>query len=337
MVTDSPRRQPTLDQVAERAGVSRTAASRVINNAPYVSRAKREAVERAIRDLGYVPNRTARALATQQTGVVVLAISLAEPAIFADPFFARIVVGVSAALDETDLHLILCLAASPRGEARLQSLLRTRGVDGIMPMSVHGVDDPLGRLVERSHLPAVFGGRPLRGEPRWYVDADNYGGARSAVEYLIGLGRKRIAIITGPIDTNVSEARLRGYREALAIAGLPSLGQQEGDFTDPGGAAAMEALLATDPDLDAVFVSSDNMALGALRVLRRCGRAVPGDVAVIGFDDVRAAHTDPPLTTVRQPIEAMGREMARMLVAVLDGHEPTPLILPTTLIVRSTT
>jgi DNA-binding LacI/PurR family transcriptional regulator len=335
MVTDAPRRQPTLDEVAERAGVSRTAASRAINNAPHVSRAKRDAVERAVRELGYVPNRAARALVTQQTGTVVLAISLAEPAIFADPYFARIVVGICAALEETDLHLVLCLAASPRGEARLKNLLRTHGVDGIMPMSVRGGDDPLVGLVQRSGLPAVYGGRPLDGEPRWYVDVDNYGGAKAAVEHLIGQGRTRIATITGVADTNVTQARLRAYRDALAIAGLTPPGMREADFTDPGGAAAMRALLAERPELDAVFVASDNMAVGALRALREAGRRVPGDVAVVGFDDVStAATTDPPLTTVRQPIEAMGREMARMLIDVLRGGRPSPVILPTQLVIR---
>jgi DNA-binding LacI/PurR family transcriptional regulator len=332
MVTGPTRRQPTLDEVARRAGVSRTAASRVLNNAPYVSPAKREAVERAIKDLGYVPNRTARALATQQTGTVVLAVSLSEPAIFADPFFARIIVGISAVLEETDLHLILALAASPRGEARLQNLLQTNGADGILPMAVRNGHDPLVRIVQRAGLPAVYGGRPLQHEPHWYVDADNYGGARAAVEHLVRAGRRRIAGIGGPAETRVTQDRTRGYTEALALAGLRPHGQREADFTEPGGAEAMRDLLAIHPDLDAVFVHSDNMALGVLRVLRAAGRAVPADVAVVGFDDLRS--TDPPLTTVRQPVEAMGREMARMLLEVIGGGAPSPVVLPTTLVVR---
>jgi DNA-binding LacI/PurR family transcriptional regulator len=266
---------------------------------------------------------------------VVLAISLSEPAIFADPFFARIIVGICAALEETDLHLVLCLAASARGEARLKNLLRTHGVDGIMPMSVRGGDDPLARMVERAGLPAVYGGRPLNREPHWYVDADNYGGARLGVEHLIRTGRTRIATIAGPPDTNVTQARTRGYREALAIAGLVPHGEQNADFTEPGGAEAMRALLAGHPDLDAVFAASDSMARGALQVLREHGRSVPGDVAVVGFDDVPAALTaEVPLTTIHQPIEAMGREMARMLMEVLDGGAPSPVILPTRLVVR---
>jgi DNA-binding LacI/PurR family transcriptional regulator len=334
MATDMPRRQPTLDEVAERAGVSRTAASRVINNAPHVSRAKRDAVEQAIRDLGYTPSRTARALATRRTNIVALAIAGDDPALFADPFFAQVIVGVSAALEDTDLHLMLCLASSERGQARFRSLLRTRGVDGALLMALRG-DDPLVAITQQSGLPTVFGGRPLHGEPSWFVDADNYGGARTAVEHLIRSGRTRIATITGPPDTNVSETRLRGYREALAMAGLPSAGERSAEFTEPGGAAAMHALLDAEPDLDAVFVASDLMAAGALRALHDLGRRVPDDVAVVGFDDVgTAARTRPALTTVRQPIKAMGQELARMLTAVLEGEDPSPVVLPTRLILR---
>ncbi len=330
----SSRRRPTLAEVAARAGVSMTAASRVINNAPHVSRAKREAVEKAIRDLGYAPSRTARALATRRNGVIALAVSGDDPAIFADPFFAQVIVGISAALEETDLHLLLCLGASGRAQARFKGLLRTHAVDGVLLTALRG-DDPLVRLVEQAGLPTVYGGRPLRGEPVWFVDADNRGGARKATDHLIGRGRTRIAAITGLPDTDVSQARLGGYRDALAAAGLAPHGVRSGDFTVGSGGAAMADLLAAHGDLDAVFVANDNMAAGALGVLRQRGRRVPDDVAVVGFDDLDiASRTDPPLTTVHQPIRVLGSEMARMLTALLAGREPNPLILPTRLVIR---
>ncbi len=332
MSTDPPRRPATLDEVAARAGVSRTAASRVLNNAPHVSAVKRAAVERAMRDLDYQPNRSARALARQQAGAVVLAVSLADPVVFADPFFTRIIVGLLDVLEATDRHLIICLAASPRGETRLKNLLSAQGADGILPLAVQTRDDPLLRLVQSSEMPAIFGGRPFGPEPRWYVDIDNYGGTRTALQHLIDLGRTRIATITGPVDMQVAEVRTRAYREALMLAGLTPHGIAHADFTPPGGAAAMRELLESHPDLDAVFIASDNMAMGALPVLRATGRRIPDDVAVVGYDDLRL--TDPPLTTVHQPIETMGREMARMLLAVLDGADPSPVILPAKLIVR---
>jgi DNA-binding LacI/PurR family transcriptional regulator len=241
---------------------------------------------------------------------------------------------VSAALEEADLHLLLCLASSGRGRARLMNLLRTRGVDGIMLMALHG-DDPLTDIVARAGLPTVYVGRPLHTEPRWFVDSDNLGGARLATEHLIRLGRTRIATITGQLSTDAGEARYRGYREAMIIAGLTPHGTAEGDFTEDCGAAAMRALLDSHPDLDAVFAASDNLAAGALRALAEAGRSVPADVAVVGFDNLGVAErTDPPLTTVHQSVQDLGKEAARMLVAVIAGQQPASIILPTRLVQR---
>ncbi|MFJ8468998.1 LacI family DNA-binding transcriptional regulator [Streptomyces swartbergensis] len=335
MAEDAPRRQPTLAEVAELAGVSRSVASRALNDAPHVSRAKREAVARAVRQLGYVPNPTARALATRQTGAAALVVSGEDPSIFADPFFAQVIVGASTALEEADLHLMLCLAASDRGRKRVEELFRSKGADGVMLMALRE-DDPLAGVAEEAEMPVVFGGRPVGPAPRWYVDVDNVGGAREATEYLVSLGRTRVAAICGRLDTEAGRARYRGYRDALLAAGLDPLPPQEGDFTESSGAAAMAALLAHRSDVDGVFAANDNMAAGALRTLRGAGRAVPADVAVVGFDDLTVAQVaDPPLTTVHQPITALGREMARMLVTVINGHDPSPLILPTHLVTRS--
>ncbi|MDN3055136.1 LacI family DNA-binding transcriptional regulator [Streptomyces sp. SRF1] len=335
MAEDAPRRQPTLDEVTELAGVSRSVASRAINNAPHVSRAKREAVERAVRQLGYVPNPTARALATRQTGAAALVVSGEDPSIFADPFFAQVIVGASAALEDADLHLMLCLAASGRSRKRVEGLVRSKGADGVMLMALRE-NDPLARMAEEAEIPVVFGGRPVGTVPRWYVDVDNVGGAREATEYLVSRGRTRVAAICGRLDTEAGRARYRGYRDAMLAAGLGPFPPQEGDFTEPSGAAAMAALLVNHPDVEGVFAANDNMGAGALRALREAGRLVPADVAVVGFDDLAVAQiADPPLTTVHQPLTAFGREMARMLVALISGQDPSPLILPTHLVTRA--
>ena len=334
MSSPAPLRPPTLDEVAERAQVSRTVASRVINNGPHVSRAKRDAVEKAIRELGFTPNRAARALATRQTGVVVLAVSGDGPGVFADPFFGQIIVGACTALEKTDLHLMLSLASTGHGQERLENFLQTRGADGVMLAALRG-DDALIDIAAQSGLPTVFIGLPVRGTPPFYVEVDNAGGARAATEYLIRGGRRRIAMITGPDDTAVGRERRRGYAEALTLAGLGPYVTEPGDFMETGGAAAMLALLSARPDLDAVVAANDNMAAGALRVLRDAGRSVPGDVAVMGFDDLPIAmHTDPKLTTIHQPVQALGREAARMLIELLDGGQPEPFILPTKVVVR---
>jgi DNA-binding LacI/PurR family transcriptional regulator len=306
----------------------------VINNAQHVSQKARQAVQRAVDELGYVPNVAARSLATQRRGAVVLAISSDDPALFANLFFAEVITGVNAVIEETELELLLVLAASERGRGRLARVLQSRGADGVMLLALKE-NDPLSKLAEESGVPVVHGGRSLGRTPQWYVDADNRGGARQAVEHLISIGREHIATITGSLDQHVGVNRYLGYREALALAGLSDARVAHGDFGEASGAAGMAQLLDEHPDLDAVFVASDAMAAGALTVLRERGRAVPAEIAVVGFNDVvTARHTQPALTTVHQPIEALGREMTRMLVRLINGEQPTPLILPTELVIR---
>ena len=328
------RRQPTLGDVAQHAGVSIGTASRVINNAQYISSKARTKVERAVRELGYVPHGAARSLATQRSGAVVLAISSDDPALFANLFFAEVITGVNAVIEDSDFELMLVLAASERGRSRLRRVLQSQGAAGVMLLALRE-SDPLSGVAASKGVPVVHGGRSLGSTHEWYVDADNRGGARQAVEYLIAGGRRRIGTITGRLDVHAGDARYQGFREALAVAGLSSERVAHGDFSEPSGAAAMARLLDEHPDLDAVLVASDAMAAGALTVLRERGKAVPEDVAVVGFNDiVTAQYTQPALTTVRQPIQGLGREMTRMLLALIGGEPVTPLVLPTELIIR---
>lgn len=328
------RRRPTLDDVARRAGVSRTVASRAMNNTRDVSAAKREAVRQAAQELGYAPNSSARALATRRVGSVVLAVVDEEPALFSDPFFSQVVVGISTVLARAELDLTLMLASSLSSRERLERLLRSPDTDGVMMMAPRG-DDPLVRVADNSAVPVVFGGRPLHGRAEHYIDVDNRGGARRAVEHLVAAGRRRIAEISGPMGLEASVARHRGFTDALTVAGLRADLVEESDFSFTGGEEAMARLLAAHPDLDAVFAASDGMAAGALRALKAHGRSVPADVAVVGFDDLPLAEqSDPPLTTVHQPFHSFGYEIATMLVRLIDGEPTSPLILPTRLIIR---
>jgi DNA-binding LacI/PurR family transcriptional regulator len=327
-------RQPTLDDVARLAGVSIGTVSRVINNARHVSAKAKAEVERAIKELGYVPSIAARSLATQRSGSVVLAISSDDPALFANQFFAEVISGVNAVIEESDYDLTLVLAASDRGRNRLTRILQSRGAAGVMLLALRQ-NDPLSKVADEGGVPVVHGGRSLDSTPKWYVDADNRGGARQATEYLISIGRERIGTVTGPLDMHAGVSRYMGFREAVVLAGLSDQRVANGDFSEASGAAAMAQLLDEHPDLDAVLVASDAMAAGALKTLKKRGKAVPEDVAVVGFNDiVTAQHTQPALTTVRQPIEALGREMTRMLLALIRGEQPTALILPTELIIR---
>ncbi|WP_436529888.1 LacI family DNA-binding transcriptional regulator [Actinoplanes sp. HUAS TT8] len=323
--------RPTLEEVAARAGVGRGTVSRVVNGSAQVSPKARKVVQDAIDELGYVPNRAARALVTQRTDSIALVVFESGERFFAEPFFGRIVQSVSSVLVARNLQMVLMIAQAPEERRQLEGYLTRQHVDGALLLSLHG-DDPLPAVLEERGVPTVRAGRPAHPGPSSLVDADNRGGARAAVTYLQEQGRRCIATITGPMDTAPGLARYQGYRDIVGDGPAAT-----GDFGEISGAMAMEWLLTNYPQIDAVFAASDMMAAGALRVLRRSGRRVPEDVAVVGFDDsVIARHTDPPLTSVYQPVEQMGQEMVRLLLAKLDGDEPVEheTVLPTRLILR---
>lgn len=345
--------RPTLEAVAAHAGVSRATVSRVVNGGVGVRAEVQERVAHSIAALGYVPNRAARSLVTRRTGAVAVVIAEPETRVFADPFFAQQLRGISRELSLHDIQLLLLLVEQRADYERIGRYLSGGHVDGALMFSLHQ-DDPLPSMAADSLLPTVFGGRPSWNEADrepgpLYVDTDNSGGARQAVEHLLGLGRRTIAVITGPLDQTSAQDRLTGYREALTAAGVePSTDLVAlGGFTAQGGEAAMAELLDRRPDLDAVFACNDLMASGALRTLRGRERRVPEDVAVVGFDNLDpAAWAEPALTTVHQDVEEMGRMMAQLLLRLLEldgsggpdssgaGTPLKPVITPTRLIVR---
>jgi DNA-binding LacI/PurR family transcriptional regulator len=326
--------RPTLESVAARAGVSRATVSRVVNGLP-VTAASEQSVRRAIEELGYVPNHAARTLVTRRTDLIALVLPEPTTRVFsADQFFAGLVHGVSQELEAADKQLVLMLAGSPASHERIERSVAAHHVDGVMLSSLHGAD-PLPAALTRLGVPVVCNERTLGPASVPYVGVDNRGGAEAAVRHLIASGRRRVATIAGPPDMIAGIDRLAGYRAALRDGARRSI-VEVGDFTSDSGAAAMSHLLAGEPDLDAVFAASDLMADGALQALRHAGRRVPDDVAVVGFDDIDLArYTDPPLTTIRQPIVGIGRRMARQLLGLVAGQEIEPIVtLPTELVIR---
>jgi DNA-binding LacI/PurR family transcriptional regulator len=332
--------RPTLEQVAARAGVGRGTVSRVINGSPRVSERTKAVVEEAIADLGYVPHRAARALAANRADAVALVVPEAETRLFAEPYFAAIIRGVTVELAEADIQLLLTLSRTPTERKRFAAYAASNRVDGVLLVSVHG-EDPLPEQLAEFGIPAVMNGRRFAEDSFPHVDSDNVGGARLAVNHLLSRGRSAVATITGSRDMYVAQCRLDGYREALREGGRPEDDHlvAYGDFTEEGGYLAMRELLGRGVALDAVFCASDLTAAGARRALREAGRTVPGDVALVGFDDSAIArHMDPPLTSVRQPTEEMGRAMTRALLAEIAGEEtdgPVGLVLPTELVERA--
>lgn len=327
---------PTLADVANLAGVSSATASRVLTGSARVRPQTRDKVELAMTRLGYVRNRAARAPASRRSGSIALVMGEETVKVFADPFFGRMLRTVSKALSSADLQLVMLTLHSPRDYHTVSRYLRSGHVDGALFVSMHGRPD---FDYECLGIPLVLCGRPVAcGSALSYVDADNIGGASAAVRYLLDSGRKAVATIAGPPDMAPGIDRLLGYRKALAVAGTLDPGMiAYGDFSLISGQHALFRLIDHRPGIDAVFAASDLMAAGALHALRRLGRRVPHDVAVIGFDDMPSAkQTDPKLTTVRQPVDAMGARMVSELLAQIadPAREPSHVVLDTQLILR---
>ena len=333
------RASTTLEEVALLAGVSRATVSRVVNGSPRVSPDVRIDVQAAIERLGYVPNRAARSLVTRRSDSIAVVITEPTGRLFSDPFFPRLLRGISSELAVRDRQLILLMPESTADESRTADYLTAGHVDGAVLVSLHE-NDPLPARLVAAAIPIVLVGRPPKGTRASFVDVDNRQGAQSAVAHLISGGRRVIATIAGPQDMAVGTDRLAGYQDALSDAGIaldPTL-VTIGDFTQESGTAAITELLATRPDIDAVFAASDLMAAGAISALTDAGRRIPADVAVVGFDDSPvASSTTPQLTSVRQPIEAMGREVARLLVDAVEAADLVPrrVILATELVRRA--
>ncbi len=324
--------------VAERAGVSRATASRVLRGSTRVSPETRDAVLRAAGEVSYTPNRAARALATRRTDSVAFFVAESEDRLFSDPFFLPVLRGAQLEVGAAGLQLVFAVAPSRPEAAQFEHYVAAGHVDGVLLLSLHG-DDDLPRHLERAGVPTVLAGRPLSGGDDIHsVDVDNVSGAVRATELLLERGCRRLVTVAGPADMSVGQDRLAGFRRALEAAGLPAdPGAVEvADFSADDAERAMTVLLSRRPDLDGVVVASDLMARGALHALAAANRWVPAEVAVVGFDDSPEARlARPALTTVRQPLEELGRTMARVLLDRLEGRDvERRVVLPTTLVRR---
>ena len=336
-MSQNPRSPATLDAVAIRAGVSRATASRVLSGSARVSERARKAVEAAAAELEYVPNRAAQSLVTRQSDAIAFVVTESEDVLFSDPFFAPVLHGAHAAAAERGRPLVFVIAGNDDDSARLERYAAGGHVDGVMFVSVHG-GDALPRRVNRLGVPVVLAGRPPRGRAALpYVSSDNVAGGALAAEALVERGCRRLATITGPEDMTATGDRLAGFRRVLSAEGLELADDAvvAGDFTMDGGREAMVELLDRYPEVDGVFAANDLMAVAAVQEAIDQHRSVPDDVAVVGFDDVPiASATHPSITTVRQPLEAMGRHMARMLIDAAEGNPVTSLVLEVDLVKR---
>jgi LacI family transcriptional regulator len=322
-----------MAHVAARAGVSKTTVSRVLNGKGDLDEKTAARVQQVIAELGYVPSSGAVGLArghTRTVGVLVPSLTW--------PWMGDVLQGAVDILEAESYGLLLFTCN--RGEEsmrRFATQVSAKAFDGLLVIEPEGTLDYIAGLHAKG-LPVVMiddrGHQPLFPS----VATTNRFGAESAARHLLDTGRRRPAVVQGP-TFGCTEERLDGFGQTYAAAGLPIEPERivDGDFTFDGGRLAIKALREAGIEFDSVFAHNDLSAAGVIQELRDAGVNIPVDVAVVGFDDIPlATHTEPALTTVRQPLREMGGAAAQMLLSYFEG-EPvleTRLVIPTTLIVR---
>lgn len=330
-----PRRATIFDVAAE-ANVSRGTVSRMLNGEPYVSDSAREAIEKAIAKVGYVRNMAARNLATQRSKAIALIVHEPHSVFLEDPNIGAILLGTNERLSEADYQLVCLIIGSDRDSTRIADYLRGGFVDGAVIVSARE-HDPIADAIAHIGLPAVFVGHPESAPDMNYVGIDNRSAARDITRELLATGRKRVGMIAAALDRDSGSERLAGFRDAMGDAFDESLVVDFPLYSRTSGVEGMKALLERAGDIDGVFAASDAVAAGAMDVLRESGRAVPGDVGIVGFDDSDwAMRCQPQLSTVRQPADLLGREAASMVLDLVNGVTPETVgrILPTEIKLR---
>ncbi len=324
-------RRPTIRDVAHAAGVSTGTVSRYLNGGHWVSDHAQRAIARAIEITGYTANQSARTLVTGRSNSIAYLMTETSRMPFADPTYALLLRGIAVEMARRGRTLVVLVAGTQEERTTVSRYIRAGHVDGVLLISPHA-DDPLVAELVDEGVPMASSGRPLGFEDRvHHVTIDEAGGAALATRHLLDLGRRRLGMIVGPEDTPGGRLRRAGFERAMGDRFERDL-VVTGDYGRPSGAAAMRELLRRAPDLDGVFAAADAMALGALDVLQDRGVAVPGDVALVGFDDSGpAAESRPALTTVRQPWERIVDELVRLVLAAVDGAPVQRVELTTTL------
>lgn len=328
-----------LEDIARLAGVSRSTVSRVVNGDPRVSDTARARVQQVIAEHDFTPNAAARSLASKRTRIVGLVIPRLADTIFRDPWFPPLIDGCTAACTDADLSLLIAMenTALAEGANRLMSrLIRARHLDGVIDSSSYVNDRFIARLVAE-RFPHVLVGRDEHCQSS-FVDVDNRAAAKGAVAHLIGHGRRRLAMLSGPLVQVAALDRRNGFLDALREAGLePAVPVVEIDYSQRAAYHVAIDLLESSPRPDAIFAGSDAMAIGVLQAARQLGVSVSDDLAVMGFDDIEPDRTHQlDLSTVRQPARELGVRAVHMLTALIADPTRSPLQewLPTELVLR---
>jgi LacI family transcriptional regulator len=327
----------TIREVATRADVSPMTVSRVVNASPRVSPETRRRVESAIGELGYVPNRLARGLSQRKTGTL----GVLVPDI-ANPFFTNVVRGAEEVAWRSGFHVLLCNTDGDleRERGYLQDMVAFR-VEGLLIAPVSDSTRPMLRAVRRNGVPFVLVDRSIGGYDCDVVQGDSIVGARRLVDHLLGLGHRRIALVTERSDISTARDRLLGYRQALEDAGVPfdeELVAVSSAIHTAGATDATRGLLSLADPPTAIFAVNNVTAIGAAVAVREAGLSVPEDLALVCFDDIEHASTISPfLTVMAQPAETFGTLAAQLLLDRIAGRatdRARTVVLPPDLIVR---
>ena len=329
----------TITDVATAAGVSKTAVSFAFNNPDRLGSATLERVLEVAQELGYTPHPAARALSMRRSGTIGILVPQRLSTVFANPFLGELIQGIGEQVEKHDLTLLLV----PPLDGSLEGAIRHAAVDGFISVGLSPDDSAL-EVLDRVGIPTVHvDSQESPSHPS--VNVDDEGGARAAAQHLLQLGHRRLVILVLPparSETNrtpTATRRLAGYEAAIADAGAPSARTEVANISVGAGERAFDAMMRGGRPPSAVLAMSDMTAIGVMAAAQSAGMRVPDDLSVVGFDDVpAAAWTNPPLTTVRQPIVEKGRLAARLLVERMKGKSvDSPSPLETTLVIRNST
>ena len=335
-----PKKRVTSQDVADLAGVSRTTVSLVLNNVKgfKITEQTRQKVRDAAEQLGYIPNATAQALATRRAKAIGLVMTRSPHHIASDSFLPQILSGLLEVVKGHQLRLLIESVEPEHQDREYLELVRAKHIDGMILLTPRIDDTALRRLEEIDTFTVVMG--KLADSNLYSVDVDNQLAARKATQYLIDIGHTRIACISNaPASFSSAYERVLGYKEALIESGIAPEDEmiQYADFDPQSGFDRMKSLLTSGKEFTAVFVASDNVAMGAKSALREAGLRIPDDISIMGFDDIPwAKYSDPPLTTVSLPAQELASRACLLLLDLMRGSDPVEknLVLDTELVVR---
>ncbi|HXF85391.1 MAG TPA: LacI family DNA-binding transcriptional regulator [Anaerolineales bacterium] len=335
------RKRVTSKDVAERVGVSRTTVSLVLNDVRgiQISPETRQKVLDAAKELGYIPDATAQALASRRTRAIGLVLTRTPHHIATDAFLPKIISGLLTTAKKQNIRILIDWVETEHQDTAYFELARANRIDGMI-LSTPRLDDKALRALESVDIPTVLMGN-VTDSNLPFVDVDNVKAAEKATSYLIGLGHRNIACISNaPPEYTAAPERVEGYRNALIKAEIPVNENliRYADFDPESGYQCMKSLLQSGERFTAVFVASDNVAIGAKSALREANLRVPDDISLVGFDDIPwAQYSDPPLTTVKLPAESIAQSACMLLLDLIQensGNKRQQIILDTELIIR---